>query len=258
MDWGTGNYEGVAAQLLPAAEALVEVASPGQSDRVLDLGCGTGNAAFLAARRGAQVTGVDPAPRLLEVAAAKARAEDLDIAFLEGEAASIPLEDGSADLTISVFGVIFAPDAGAAVAEIDRVTASGGRIAITAWIPKGAVAEIARIGREAVAAALGAPPQPPPTAWHEIGTLTDLLAPHGFAVTLEERELAFSADSAPDWVEQELRDHPVQVAAAQVLERAGRAEAVREQVIDVLEAANEDPSAFRITSRYVIATARRR
>jgi ubiquinone/menaquinone biosynthesis C-methylase UbiE len=76
----------------------------------VDLGCGTGNAALLAAGRGARVTGVDPAPRLLDVARARAAERGLDATFAHGEAGDLPLEDGEVDVVLSVFGVIFAPD----------------------------------------------------------------------------------------------------------------------------------------------------
>src|SRR5882757_10553132 len=104
IDWGTGRYEETAGQLLPASEAVVEAARVRAGERVLDVGCGTGNAALLAARAGARVIGVDPAARLLEVARAAATAEGLDAAFVEGEAAALPLDDASADAVLSVFG----------------------------------------------------------------------------------------------------------------------------------------------------------
>ena len=65
-DWGIGHYETTAEQLFPAARAVVESAAIRPGERVLDLGCGTGNAALLAADRSGEVTGVDPASRLLE------------------------------------------------------------------------------------------------------------------------------------------------------------------------------------------------
>jgi len=73
IDWGAGHYETTAAQLAPAA-AAVQRASLRPGERVLDLGCGTGNAALLAARAGTTVTGVDPAARLLKVAQDRAAA----------------------------------------------------------------------------------------------------------------------------------------------------------------------------------------
>jgi len=257
MDWGLGHYERTAAQLLPTAEVVVGVAEPSEGDRVVDVGCGTGNAALIAAGRGAGVTGVDPAQRLLEVAEARARGSGLDLSFVQGDAASMPLEDDAADLLLSVFGVIFAPDAEAAAAEMARITAPGGRIVLSAWIPEGAISEAARIGREAVARALDAPQGPPPFAWHDVDALNALFGPHGFSVTAEEYPHAFTAASVRDWVEAEVRDHPLSVAGAAVLEPRGEAQVVLDRTQEILEAANEDPDAFRVTSRYVVATARR-
>jgi ubiquinone/menaquinone biosynthesis C-methylase UbiE len=93
---------------------------------VLDVGCGTGNAALLAPARGATVTGVDPAARLLDVARARAIDHGLDITFSLGEAAALPIQSGSVDVLLSVFGVIFAPDPVTAAAEMARVTAPHG------------------------------------------------------------------------------------------------------------------------------------
>src|SRR5579885_1669892 len=83
-DWSIGQYEHTAAQLLPAAEAAVELAAPRPGEEVIDVGCGTGNAALLAAERGARVIGIDPAPRLRAVAARAARARGLSVTFLPG------------------------------------------------------------------------------------------------------------------------------------------------------------------------------
>src|SRR5215217_3635803 len=123
FDWGVGRYEDTAAQLEPAARVVVDYAAPTAGEHVVDVGCGTGNAALLAAERGARVTGVDPSARLLEVASERAVARDLKAQFVEGEAAGLPIADGDADVVLSVFGVIFASDPRGAVAEMVRVTA---------------------------------------------------------------------------------------------------------------------------------------
>src|SRR3954469_15601168 len=98
LDWGTGNYERTADQLLPAARLVVDRAAPAAGERVVDVGCGTGNATLLAAARGARVTGVDPAGRLLEVAREQAARGKLEADFVKGDAAAILLADGEADL----------------------------------------------------------------------------------------------------------------------------------------------------------------
>jgi SAM-dependent methyltransferase len=256
VDWSVGNYERTAEQLLPAAEALVGLAAPQEGERVLDVGCGTGNAALLAAARGARVTGVDPAARLLDVARSRAAAQGLEADFVAGEASSLPLGDGEADVLLSVFGVIFAPDVAAAAAEMARVCAPSGRIVLTAWIPDGAISRMARLSREAVTLALGSPPSGPPFPWHERDALAGLLEPHGFSVSIEERSISFTGESPAQYLDAEA-GHPLAVAARAVLEPRGEGEALRERMLKVLEEGNEDPEAFRVTSRYVIAAARR-
>ena len=256
-DWGLGRYEDTAARLEPAARAVVERAAPAAGEHVLDVGCGTGNAALPAAERGARVTGVDPAPRLLDVARKEAAARGLGARFTLGEAAALPLADGEADVVLSVFGAVFAPDPHAAAAEMVRVTAPGGRIVLSAWIPSGAIHEAVRAAEEAVRNALGAPAGPPPFPWHERTALAELFAPHGFEVTLDEDRLAFTAPSPEAYVDEQ-EHHPLAVAGQAVLGPRRESHAVRERMLAILAAANEDPHAFRVTSRYVIATARHR
>lgn len=258
VDWGVGRYEDTAAQLAPVAEVVVAAAAPQPGERVLDLGTGTGNAALLAAARHASVIGVDPAARLLEVARARAADAGLDATFALGEGAAIPVDDGTVDVVISVFGVIFAPDAAAAAAELARVVAPDGRIVLSAWLPGGAVGEVVRMSRQTAMAALGAPPGPPPFAWHEQEALAGLLA--GFDVSLERHDHTFTAPSLDAYLEVQMVDHPLASASRAMLEAQGKAD-VQAEIVDraraILADANEAPDAFAVTSSYVVATARR-
>jgi SAM-dependent methyltransferase len=258
MEWGQGRYERIAEQLLPAAEVVVESAGVSAGERVVDVGCGTGNAALLAAERGASVTGIDPAQRLLDVAAATARERGLDATFALGEAADMPVEDGSADAVLSVFGVIFAPDPQAAAAEIDRISAAEARARLAAWIPDDAVSQAVRLARQTVAEILDQPPGPPPFPWHEHDALSEVFERHGFSVSITEHTLAFAAPSVDEFMRIEGENHPLAIAARPVLEGAGRAEEVREGMRRIYEQANESPSAFRVTSRYVVAEMERK
>jgi SAM-dependent methyltransferase len=248
-DWGLGHYERIAEELLPAARAVVERAAIAEGERVVDVGTGSGNGALLAAERGAVVTGVDPAARLLEVARERVPAAD----FVTGDAANVPLGDGEADVVMSVFGVIFAPDPEAAARELARVCAPGGRIVLSAWIPEGAMSRSVRVPREAVRKALGLPEPPPPFPWHERAALAELF---GREVTLHEESLAFTGESAAAYIDAELASHPLAVAGNAVLEPRGEAQAVRDEMVAIFEAANEDPGAFRTTSRFVVAVIR--
>ena len=241
--------------LMPAAEILVRSAGPKSGHRVIDLGCGTGNAALLAAEAGARVTGVDPAGRLLEVARGRAASKRLDIDFLPGEAESLPVPDASADMILSVFGVIFAADPAAAAAEMTRVLAPGGKIVFSAWLPGGAIGQVNAVAAEMVRQVLGAPPPPPAFAWHDVGKVSALFAPHSLTVTAEEHSLAFTAPSAADYLDHESRNHPLAVTGFSVLSQHGRADTARARLLQILQDANEDPHRFRCTSRYIVATA---
>lgn len=129
VDWGAGKYETTAAELEPVARAVVEQAALIAGEDVLDLACGTGNAALLAAARGARVVGVDAAPRLLQVARTRAHAKGVDLDVREGDLLAVPVDESSADVVLSVFGIIFAADPSQALREIARVLRPGGRSA---------------------------------------------------------------------------------------------------------------------------------
>ena len=253
IDWGAGHYETTAAQLAPAAAVAVQRASLRPGERVLDLGCGTGNAALLAVRAGATVTGVDPAARLLEVARDRAAAEGAEIDFAPGDAASIPLAEASVDAIVSVFAVIFAPDPGDAAAEMCRVLGPCGRIVLSAWLPAGTVFEMNSVAADTVRRAVGAPAPARGFPWHDRDALAGLFGTHGFGVELEEHSLTFSAASVDEYLEVESRNHPMAVTGIAVLEQLGQAEALRKRLHHILTEGNEDPNAFRATSRYVVA-----
>jgi SAM-dependent methyltransferase len=106
-------------------EKLLDLTGVGPATRLLDIACGSGYAAALAAARGAQVTGVDIAPALLEIA----RERTPDGSFLEGEMDALPLADDQFDVVTSVNGFQFALDTANAFAEAARVLVPRGRMA---------------------------------------------------------------------------------------------------------------------------------
>lgn len=257
-DWGIGHYERTAEVLLPTARLLVDAASLRSGERVLDLGCGTGNAALLAAAAGAQVTAVDPSPRLLEVASATARREGLDLTCERGDAASIPAPDATFDCVLSNFAVIFAPDPDAALAELVRVGKQDSRVALTAWLPGGALGAVASTAEELVRSAVGAPPAPPAFAWHDESSLRTLFSRHGMKVAVRGlHELVVSARSPEEFLAAEMANHPLAVAGSEVFRERGVSDEAHERLLGVLRAHNEDEGAFRTTSRYVVVVARR-
>lgn len=239
--WDRGEYERTAAVLVPAAEVAVAALAPAAGERVLDVACGTGNAAALAVAAGAEVAGVDSAPRLLEVARERVPGAE----FVEGDAAALPFGDGAFDAAVSVFGVIFAdPDAGAR--ELLRVVRPGGRIVVTTWVPAGPIHEVgAIIGR-----ALGRAEQP--SRWSDPAVLRSLFA-GARDVEVREEEIAFTAASPEAYLEEQRLRHPMWLAAADALREAGALEQVDAESLELMRRCNEDPAAFRATSRYYVA-----
>jgi SAM-dependent methyltransferase len=255
-DWSIGRYEDTATDLLPAARRLVEVAGIARGERVVDVGCGTGSAALAAAARGATVVGVDPAARLLAVAREQARAVRVSADFVVGTAAALPIDDATADVVLSAFGVIFAPDPRAAAAEFARALAPGGRIVLSAWLPGGPVVEVNRLAAVAVRGALGVPSGPVPFPWHDESSIAELFESHGLAVSVRREELTINAASAEAYLTSQFRSHPLAVSGLAVLERHGGDVALRGQLMDVLDRANESSTSFRTTNSYLIATIR--
>jgi ubiquinone/menaquinone biosynthesis C-methylase UbiE len=258
MDWGRGEYERTAAALIPAAQAVIRAAHVHPGESAIDVGCGTGTVALLAARAGARVTAVDPADRLLGVARSTAEREGLTVQFLAGDAASLPVPDLSMDAVLSNFAAVFAPDPAAAIAEMARVLALRGRIVFSAWIPGGAVGNLNAAAMRLVRMAVGAPEPQPQFGWHDKDALAAAFAVHDLNVTVEEHDdIVFTAASPEAYLEAERTSHPMAIAGFEVLERTGQADTARAQLLRILQRDNEDAGAFRATSRYVVATATR-
>jgi SAM-dependent methyltransferase len=107
------------------------------NNRVTKSGCGDGTTALPAAQLGANVLGVDIAANLVRAGQARAREAGLaNLRFQEGDACKLDgLEDASFDLSISIFGAMFAPRPADVARELVRVTRPGGRIVMGNWIP---------------------------------------------------------------------------------------------------------------------------
>ena len=140
--WGNGPYERVSGSLADMHELVVDRLEPGSGVEWLDAGCGPGNLCFLAAERGANVTGMDLAPVLVERAKELARERGLDIDFDVGDAEEMRYDDWSFDVVSSTIGVMFAPDHVAVARELARVTRPGGRLGLAAWTPDGGIGHL--------------------------------------------------------------------------------------------------------------------
>jgi SAM-dependent methyltransferase len=184
--WAAGDFHVIARQVMPAAEALVYAIDPPAGARVLDVACGSGNAALVAARRYCRVTGLDYVPALLERGRRRAEAEGSDIELREGDAQALPFPDGSFDVVVSTFGVMFAADQRKAAQELMRVCRPGGVIGLTTWPEQGAVADFfALLDRFAPSPAGLASP----LRWGAEGGLRELLGQGITSLRVERRSL---------------------------------------------------------------------
>jgi ubiquinone/menaquinone biosynthesis C-methylase UbiE len=131
--WGKAPFVSIAETISDLHSAVVEALNPGPGNRVLDVGCGTGGVAEIAATSGADVVGVDLAPGLIEIAKARAADRGLSVDYRVGDCENLDLADASFDLVGSSVGIMFAPDHEASASELARVTRRGGRIALANW-----------------------------------------------------------------------------------------------------------------------------
>ncbi len=147
--WEKGDFTRIASTMRQSGEELVGSIGIKRGMDVLDLGCGDGTTAIPAARRGANVLGVDIASNLVAAGNRRAQAEGLsNLAFQEGDASNLAeIGDGSFDRVVSIFGAMFAPRPFDVAREMVRVTRPGGRVVMGNWIPGDPtlVAQILRI-----------------------------------------------------------------------------------------------------------------
>src|SRR5258706_2309514 len=135
--WEKGDFTEIAALMRQSGEGLVKSLGVTTPLRVLDLGCGDGTTAVPLARLGAEVVGIDIARNLVDAGNKRAAEAGLNrLTFQEGDACNLQgVSDHSLDLTLSVFGAMFAPKPFDVAKEMVRVTKPGGRIVMGNWIP---------------------------------------------------------------------------------------------------------------------------
>ena len=192
--WSSGDYNMIGTQIQIVSELLIEALDVHSTEKLLDVATGGGNAALAAARRGLDVTGLDYVPALLDRARRRAEADELTIEFIEGDAEALPFDDGSYDVTSSVFGAMFAPNQEQTASELARVTRSGGRIGIVAHTPDGFIGNLFKV--------IGKHVPPPaglrsPIQWGTESRLRELFGDQIADLTVEKRFYTFR-DRSPE------------------------------------------------------------
>jgi SAM-dependent methyltransferase len=160
--WIAGDFGQIARYYEGEAAAFADRLEVKPGMKVLDVACGTGNVALPLARAGADVTGVDIAPNLVEQARENAKREGVKAQFDEGDAEALSYAPASFDAVVTMFGAMFAPRPELVAAELKRVVRPGGFIAMANWMPSGFIGKMFKIMAAHVTPPAG---MPSPMLW---------------------------------------------------------------------------------------------
>lgn len=195
--WSSGDYALIGTTLQIVGETLCEAMDLRSTQKVLDVAAGNGNVSLAAARRWCDVVASDYVPALLDRARERAAAERLDIEFREADAEALPFLDGSFDVVVSTFGVMFTPNQEHAAAEMLRVCKHGGRIGLANWTPDGFIGQVFRTIGKYVPPPTGVKP---PALWGTPARIAELFEANASAIRTTPRDFVFRYRSPEHWL----------------------------------------------------------
>jgi SAM-dependent methyltransferase len=185
--WMAGDYDRFSRYMETEACAFYERLRLPPESKLLDVACGSGQLALVAARDGINVTGIDIAENLIERARARAAAEELSACFQVADAQELPFRDGSFDVVVSLTGAMFAPRPHRIASELVRVCAPGGTIAMANWTPTGFIGQMFKIISRFIAPAN----VPSPLSWGDEATVEGRFGPEIIELNLLRRNHVF-------------------------------------------------------------------
>jgi SAM-dependent methyltransferase len=166
-----GDYDRFSRYLRSGAREFYRRLDVAPGYRLLDVGCGSGQLALMAAQDGLDVTGVDIAGNLVEGARARAQTEGLRARFEEADAEALPFEDASFDVVVSLIGAMFAPRPDLVAKELLRVCKPGGTIAMANWTAQGFVGHMFKT----ISTFIAPSGMPSPVLWGDPTTVRERL-----------------------------------------------------------------------------------
>jgi SAM-dependent methyltransferase len=161
--WATGDFGIIAKILAPEEIEFVNRLNIPNGVKVLDVACGSGTMAIEAAKRRANVYGIDIVEDLIRQAKENAAADGVKAEFITGDAEAMPYGDNEFDYVLSMFGAMFCPRPDVAAAELIRVTKPGGLIVMGNWTKGGFGDDFFKVVSSYVPTA--PPGAPVPTDW---------------------------------------------------------------------------------------------
>ena len=194
--WTAGDYDRFSRYMEGSAREFYERLPITPGCQLLDVACGSGQLALMAAKDGVEVTGVDIAGNLVGRAKSRAQAEGLHTRFEEADAEALPFEDASFDVVVSLIGAMFAPQPQLVAQELLRVCAPGGTIAMANWTPQGFIGQMFKTVSKFIAPS----GMPSPVLWGDEATVRERLGPGLSQLSLTKRQYLFSYPFAPSEV----------------------------------------------------------
>ena len=252
--WMAGDYDQFSRFMESDAHSFYHRLNVPPGARLLDVACGSGQIALIAARERAQVTGVDIAENHIERARARSMAEGLPARFRVADAESLPFPAASFDVVVSLTGAMFAPRPHLAARELTRVCVPGGTIALANWTAGGFVGTMFK----AIARFIAPPEMPSPLLWGDEAVVRERFGSQVRELKFARRHYIFDYPFPPSDVVNFLRLHfgPVNRAFAS-LNRAGR-KALHQELEAVWWAHNGGRDGFtRVPAEYLEAIATR-
>jgi ubiquinone/menaquinone biosynthesis C-methylase UbiE len=196
--WSSGDYAVVGTTLQIVGEELCEALDVRAGQKVLDVAAGNGNASLAAARRWCDVVATDYVPTLLMRARERAQAERLDIGFQTEDAEALSFADGSFDVVMSTFGVMFTPDQDRAASELIRVCRRGGKIGLANWTPESFIGQLFKTIGKHLPPPAGARS---PALWGTRARLVEMFEPHATSIKSAQRNFVFRYRSPEHFLE---------------------------------------------------------
>lgn len=191
--WMAGDYDRFSRYMEGGAREFYERLPVAPGSRLLDVGCGSGQLALMAAKDGLEVTGIDIAGNWVERARARAQAEGLRVRFEEADAEALPFEDASFDIVASLFGAMFAPRPDLVAKELLRVCVPGGTIAMANWTPEGFTGQMFKT----VAKFIAPSGMPSPVLWGDESMVRERLGKRLSDLHLARHHYMFSYPFSP-------------------------------------------------------------
>ena len=245
--WEKGDFTEIAAFMRESGEAVVASLGATSGLRVLDLGCGDGTTAVPLAHTGAEVVGIDIARNLVDAGNRRAAAAGLTrLSFQHGDACDLQgVADASFDLTLSMFGAMFAPKPFDVAREMVRVTKPGGRIVMGNWIPNDPTSFVSQVLK--ISASFMPPPPEgfvSPMTW---GVDTHVIERFGQAgvpaerVTLAQDRYVFRSpdQDAAQFIDLFRRFYGPTMNAFDAAEKTGTVDDLHRQLLELAEGHNQ-------------------